>query len=227
QSWPKSRRGPALPDLARRVHDELPRFDDVDMAMRPDMDLVPLDERRGRRLELNLFPLDSLRGQVAADPEEAARGLHPNLLRFDRWNLGRAAEIDLNFLRRQPAIDANGSARSEFLDLDPALDRQGAARGNLLRLDGAVDLKRAARLDPVEVNGAHGLANDVGCVFRVAGSLRRRLSHDGPDRLTDVRHRGLGCFRLLRLRVVAGLDLQVRLLVDLAAREPFLELAED
>src|SRR5438876_824106 len=149
------------------------------MAMRPDMDLVPLDERRGRRLELNLFPLDSLRGQVAADPEEAARGLHPNLLRFDRWNLGRAAEIDLNFLRRQPAIDANGSARSEFLDLDPALDRQGSARGNLLRLDGAVDLKRAARL------------------------------------------------RLLRLRVVAGLDLQVRLLGDLAAREPFLELAED
>src|SRR5207244_11260922 len=33
--------------------------------------------------------------------------------------------------------------------------------------------------------------------------------------------------RLFRFRVVADLDLQVRLLIDLAAREPFLKLSED
>src|SRR5438093_3221478 len=63
----------------------------------------------------------------------------------------------------------------------------------------------------------------------MARRLRGRLRHDGSDRFPEIRRRGLGCFRLLRLfrfRVVAGLDLQVRLLVDLAAREPFLELPE-
>src|SRR5207245_9190832 len=62
------------------------------------------------------------------------------------------------------------------------------------------------------------------------GGLRGRLGPCRPDRPAEVRCCGFGCFRLLRLfrfRVVAGLDFQVRLLVDLAAREPFLELPED
>src|SRR5437899_12027964 len=53
------------------------------------------------------------------------------------------------------------------------------------------------------------------------------LRDHGADRLAEVRHRRLGRFRLLRLRIVAGFDLQVRLLVDLAPREPFLKLSED
>src|SRR5437016_14105677 len=64
----------------------------------------------------------------------------------------------------------------------------------------------------------------------MAGRLRGRLSYDSPDRFPEIRWCGLGRFRLLRLfrfRVVADLDLQVRLLVDLAAREPFLKLSED
>src|SRR5207245_11518107 len=86
------------------------------------------------------------------------------------------------------------------------------------------------RSEPREVHGAHRLADRMSGVLCMAGGLRGRLGHDGPDRLTEVRRRGLRCFRLLRLfrfRVVAGLDLQVRLFVDLAAREPFLKLPED
>src|SRR5213594_2822917 len=278
------------------------------MAVRSDADLVSLDERRRGRLELDLFALDSVRGQLPADAEKASRRLHADLFRLDRGDLRRALEVDVDFLGLQPAIDANGSAHSKFLGADAALDTQRAARRNLLRGNGAVHLKGAARLDllgfqvprdtrrsgrpeflhvhvgiedagsgdpgglrfqwtldpraprglelrrldrvpghdaaaknldrllaqlrsePREVHGAHRLADRVSGVLCMARRLRGRLRHDGSDRFPEIRRRGLGCFRLLRLfrfRVVAGLDLQVRLLVDLAAREPFLELPED
>src|SRR5438093_190311 len=143
----KSRGGPALADLARRVHDELSCLDDVDMAVRPDTDLVSLDERRRGRLELDLFALDSVRGQLPADAEKASRRLHADLLRLNRGDLRRALEVNLDFLGLQPAIDANGSAHPKFLGVDAALATQRAARGNLLRGNGAVHLKGAARLD--------------------------------------------------------------------------------
>src|SRR5207245_7649880 len=107
------------------------------------------------------------------------------------------------------------------LDRVPGHD---AAAEDLDRL--LAELRSHAR----EVHGAHHFADHVSGVLCMAGRLRGRLGHDGPDRLPEVRRRGLGCFRLLRLfrfRVVAGLDLQVRLPVDLAACEPFLELPED
>src|SRR3989449_7473405 len=61
----------------------------------------------------------------------------------------------------------------------------------------------------------------------MAARLGVCLRGPGGDRLAEVRHRRLGRFRLLRLRIVAGFDLQVRLLVDLAPCEPFLKLSED
>src|SRR5438445_211681 len=133
------------------------------MAVGPDADLISLDECRRRRLELDLFTLDSVPGHDTA-----------------------AEDLDRFFAQ--------------------------------------------LRSEPREVHGAHRLADRMSGVLRMAGGLRGRLGHDGPDRLAEVRDCGFGCFRLLRLfrfRVVAGLDFQVRLLVDLAAREPFLELPED
>src|SRR5947209_2503700 len=117
------------------------------MAVGPDADLLALDERGGRRLELDLLALDAVRGQLPADAEKTARGLHSNLLGLDRRNLRCAAQIDCDFLGLQPAVDANGSAGLKFLGGDSALDGQRTTRGNLLGLDGAVDLERAARLD--------------------------------------------------------------------------------
>src|SRR2546425_6403153 len=67
-------------------------------------------------------------------------------------------------------------------------------------------------------------------VLCMAARLGGCLRDHGSDRLAEVRHRRLKRFRLLRFlrfRIVAGFDLQVRLLVDLAPREPFLELSKD
>src|SRR6266508_2690669 len=116
----KSRDGPTLADLARGVHDELLRLDDVDAAVGPDADLVSLDERRRRRLELNLLPFDSVCGQLPADPEKASGGLDADFLRLDRGNLRRSLEVDLDFFGLQSTVDANGSAQSKFLGLNPA-----------------------------------------------------------------------------------------------------------
>src|SRR3989441_4655371 len=129
------------------MHDELFRFDNVDVAVGTDADLLALDERGGRRLELDLFAFDAVGGQLPADAEKATGGLHTDLLRLNRRNLRCPAQIDRDFLGLQPAVDTNGSARSKFLGVDAPLDGQRTTRGNLLGLDGAVDLERAARLD--------------------------------------------------------------------------------
>src|SRR2546427_326522 len=122
-------------------------FAAVDMAVGSDSDLVSLADRRRGRLELNLFALDSVRGQLPADAEKASRRLHADLFRLDRGDLRRALEVDVDFLGLEPSIDAHGSAHSKFLGVDAALDTQRAARRNLPRGNGAVHLKGAARLD--------------------------------------------------------------------------------
>src|SRR6184192_3123862 len=66
----------------------------------------------------------------------------------------------------------------------------------------------------------------VGHASGVGGRLRDRASNRGPE----IDARGCGLFRFLRLvrfGLVAGFDLQVRLFVDLAARESLLELTQD
>src|SRR3989441_9024526 len=129
------------------MHDELFRFDNVDVAVGTDADLLALDERGGRRLELDLFAFDGVDGQLPADAEKATGGLHTDLLRLNRRDLRCAAQIDRDFLGLHAAVDANRSTRSKFLGDDSPLDGQRTTRGNLLGLDGAVDLERAARLD--------------------------------------------------------------------------------
>src|SRR3989442_14380587 len=135
------------------MHDELFRFDNVDVAVGTDADLLALDERGGRRLELDLFAFDAVGGQLPADAEKATGGLHTDLLRLNRRNLRCPAQIDRDFLGLQPAVDTNGSARSKFLGVDSPLDGQRATRGNLLGFDGAINLERAARLDLFGLQG--------------------------------------------------------------------------
>src|SRR3989449_9381419 len=144
------------------------------------------------------------------------------------------------FLHVHVGIEDAGSGDPGGLRLQRTLDPRAPGGLELHRLDRVPGHDAAAenldrflaqlRSEPREVHGAHRLADRMSGALRMAGGLRGRLGHDGPDRLTEVRRRGFGSFRLLRLfrfRVVAGLDLQVRLFVDLAAREPFLELPED
>src|SRR3989442_290888 len=175
------------------------------MAVGPDADLVALDERRGRRLELDLLALDAVGGQLPADAEKASRGLHADLLSLNRRDLRSAAQIDRDFLGFQPAVDANGSAGPAFLGVDSPLHA------------------------PRDTDARRRLPGDGGGALGWRTRPRGWLRDHGADRLTEVRRRRLG-FRLLqspRLRIVPGLDLQVRLLVDLAPREPFLKLSED
>src|SRR5881628_1439399 len=270
------------------MHDELFRFDNVDVAVGTDADLLALDERGGRRLELDLFAFDAVGGQLPADAEKATGGLHTDLLRLNRRNLRCPAQIDRDFLGLQPAVDTNGSARSKFLGFDGAINLERAARLDLFGLQGPRDSRGARRaeflhmhvgledagpgdarglglqgtLDPRtprgleldrldrvpahdtaaenldrllaqlrsdsrEIDRTHRFADGMSGVLCMAARLGGCLRDHGADRLAEVRHRRLGRFRLLRLRIVAGFDLQVRLLVDLAPREPFLKLSED
>src|SRR3989475_5093170 len=189
-------------------------------------------------------------------PLSTQRAARRNLLRGNEAvDLKRTARLD--FLGFQVPRDAGRSRGSEFLHVHVGIEDAGPGDPGGLRLQrtldprapGGLELHRLDRIpghdsaaenldrflaqlrsEPREVHGAHRFADRMSGVLCMAGGLRGRLSHDGPDRLAEVRRRGLRRFRLFRLfrfRVVAGLDLQVRLLVDLAAREPLLELPEN
>src|SRR5438128_2598401 len=281
-----------------------PRLTPTFRRTRPSMRMMPLPSSSC----MTRKSFAAVGGQLAADAEKATVGLHADLLRLNRRNLRCPAQIDRDFLGLQPAVDANGSARSKFLGGDSPLDGQRTTRGNLFGLDGAVDLERAARLDlfglqtpgdsrrarrpeflhmhigledagpgdarglglqgtldprtarrleldrldrvPAhdaaaedldrllaqlrpdsrEIDRTHRFANDVTRMLRMAARHGRCLRDHGPNRFAEVRHRRRGRFRLLRFlrfRIVAGFDLQVRLFVDLAPREPFFKLSED
>src|SRR5438046_10740318 len=146
-----SRSGPSLAHFARFVYDEFARLDSSDLAVRTDVHRLPLHEVRRRRLEFDVLPFDALGGQFPADPEKSAGRLHPDRFPFDRRNLRRAAEIDLDFLRREALVDTDRTARSEFLRLHAPLDLKRTAQRDLLGFDRPLDLEASARLDGFRV----------------------------------------------------------------------------
>src|SRR2546430_3465481 len=126
---------------------QIARFHDLNPAMGSDDHVLPLHVGRRSSLELDLFTLDSVRGQFPADSEEAARRLDTDLLPPNRPNLRRPSEIDVDLLGLQAAIDANGTAGSEFLGLHVAAHLQGAARRQPFCTDSPAHLQGAARLN--------------------------------------------------------------------------------
>src|SRR5207245_1099268 len=108
-------------------------------------------------------------------------------------------QINRDFLGLQPAVDANGSARSEFLGVHSPLDGQRATRGNLLGFDGAIDLEGAARLD------LFGL--QVPRDSRRPRSTEFLYVHVGLEDAGPGDARGLGFQRTLDPRTPGGLEL--------------------
>src|SRR6266581_3373966 len=149
------------------MHDELFRFDNVDVAVGTDAHLVALDERGGRRLELDLFAFDAVGGQLPADAEKATGGLHTDLLRLNRRNLlgfdgainlERAARLDLFGL--QGPSDSRGARRAEFLHMHVGLEDAGPGDARGLGLQGTLDPRtpRGLELDRLDRVPAHGTA---------------------------------------------------------------------
>src|SRR5213078_4597868 len=159
--------------------------------------------------------------------------------------------------RLQVPRNAHGASGTEFLDLDVPFEGAGTRDAGDFRDEGPLDPRAPRRLELVRPDGvaAHHAASDdfdrfvaqlrrptrevdrphrlshgadrvVGHASGVGGRLRDRASNRGPE----IDARGCGLFRFLRLvrfGLVAGFDLQVRLFVDLAARESLLELTQD
>src|SRR2546425_5245698 len=181
------------------MHDELFRFDNVDVAVGTDADLLALDERGGRRLDLDLVAVHAAAVQLPAVGQKATGALHPDLPRLNRRNLRCPAQIDRDFLGLQPAVDTTGSARSKFLGVDSPLDGQRATRGNLLGFDGAINLERAARLD---LFGLQGPRDSRGARRAEFLHMHVGLEDAGPG---DAR--GLGLQGTLDPRTPRGLEL--------------------
>src|SRR5437667_183560 len=102
-------------------------FDDVDLAVRPDDHRLPLHERRSRRLELDVFGLDAIHGQLAPHAEKSTRRLDLDVFRLDRRDLRTATEIDVDIFGLQTPVDTDGPAGVEVLGLDGAFDLQRPA----------------------------------------------------------------------------------------------------
>src|SRR5688572_13249439 len=157
-----SRGAPTLPDLAGLMDRQVLRLDDVDLAMGSDRHVLSLHEVGGGRLEFDLLAHNPLRDQVPANPEEAARCLYLNPFALDRRNLRRPSKVDVDVLRLEASIDADGTAGPELLREHASLHVETAARPNPFGPDRSLGVQRSARRDVLGLDWAQDLERSAG-----------------------------------------------------------------